>query len=104
MLGTILSFYVRNKLKRYKNNKQRQTNEIGSRLSIGNWFLIIWSISEIMILAFVLFKKGKKDYPTNFLGDLCASENCDHRINSMIGLKILSSLFLAIGVKYVSKL
>lgn len=66
--------------------------------------VLIWGVLEIIMLLIVLIKKQNDDNPRNFLSSLCNGHEkfCKTAINRMIYYKILISVFLVLGTKFVS--
>lgn len=67
--------------------------------------ILIWGILEILSLAVILTRINKTDSDNyeNFMKDLCIShQKCQGKIFTMIAYKILVSVFLVIGAKFVS--
>lgn len=64
--------------------------------------ILIWSILEVFILLIVLIFK-KEEYPQNFLYDFCdGSIDCSAVLTRIMVFKMLSAMFVMVGVKTVS--
>lgn len=67
-------------------------------------FIIIWADIEVILMAAVLFfKHPEYDYAANFLKEICQhSWVCRGLIHKIICWKIVTSVLLRFGTKYVS--
>lgn len=85
----------------YPNSSSTHTKHFQRTLT--NRLVTFWAYAELILMVCVLFAKSNEDYPDNFLNGLCQHGKCERYINKMICTKILSSLMLAFGAKFVSR-
>lgn len=64
--------------------------------------MALWSYTEIIILVIALGFKEKYDYPSNIFGTVCTDRLCDYVIPRALSYKLLSTLLLLFGSKFVS--
>lgn len=69
----------------------------------ANRLMHFWAYFELFLMIFVLCRKTG-DFPDNFLKGLCEHGRCQGHLIKMIAYKILTSVLLAFGAKYVSKI
>lgn len=86
-------------------NAEDDDVEIKPRPLISN-VIMMWGIFEVLTIAVIITQNGSKrnDNYENFMSDLCKgrTDTCRKIIFKALAIKILSSVVLVIGAKYVS--